>query len=140
MGVITENEKLIRSYLAAFASGEPEAVAAHVCDDFVNEHVGVLGVGCAGKAAYQSRLAGFLSGFENLHYDPEAVTVGGDQGAARYRMHFSDNSKPVQIRGMMWFELRDHLIAKRIDCWDGLSYFKQVGADLADIAKAIGKR
>ena len=33
------------AYLAAFATGDPELVAAHVTDDFVNEHTAALGEG-----------------------------------------------------------------------------------------------
>lgn len=133
----TQNNQLIRSYLSAFASGDPAQVASHVTDDFVNQHFGLLASGCTSKAVYLERLAGFLAGFANLRYDVEAICVDERQGSARYQMHFEQEGRAFQIPGMMWFEIDGGKIAKRIDCWDGMTYLKQANTDAASIAAML---
>jgi hypothetical protein len=48
-----------RAYLHSFATGDPDEVAAHVTDDFVNEHTAALSSSCNGKTEYRRRY-GFL--------------------------------------------------------------------------------
>lgn len=133
----TPNDDLICSYLKSFASGQPKQVAAHVTDDFVNQHLGLLGAGCETKVVYEQRLAKFLSGFENLNYEIQAVCSTPSQGSARYRMTFDQDGTSFAVPGMMWFEISSGKIAKRIDCWDGLTYLKQAKADSQSIAAML---
>jgi predicted ester cyclase len=142
-------ECLVRSYLASFASGDPDAVAAHVSDDFVNDHTAALGSGCVGVAEYRKRLPGFLAGFPGLSYLVDALIVDpdGTRAAATYRMTATSEGHPIGIRGCMVFEIdlapdgesgssvtdgtagssvRDR-IARRTDYWDSLVYLRQVG-------------
>lgn len=128
------NEAHIRSYFAAFSSGQPSVVSAHVSDDFINQHLGILGGGCEGRAVYEERLAKFLTSFAQLRYEVEAVCVDAASGSARYRMHFRQDERDFEVPGIMWFELAGGLITKRIDCWDGLTYLRQAKADAAAIA------
>ncbi|MEO0410421.1 MAG: nuclear transport factor 2 family protein [Pseudomonadota bacterium] len=131
---LAANEALIRSYFAGFSSGDPIIVSAHVSDDFVNQHLGILGGGCEGKSVYEERLAKFLTSFAQLRYDVEAVCVDAARGSARYKMHFQQDGRAFEVPGIMWFELANGLIQKRIDCWDGLTYLRQAKADAAAIA------
>ena len=124
---MSDGAALVRSYLHSFATGDVEAIAAHVTDDFVNEHTAALGSGCTGRAEYLSRLPGFLAGFPGLLYDVEQVVVQGDRAAAAYRMTASSDGHPVDLRGAMMFELAGGRIAKRTDYWDSLTYLRQVG-------------
>jgi len=39
--------------------------------------------------------------------------------------------RPIEIRGVFRFEVRDGLIAHRVDYWDGVEYRRQVEADPA---------
>jgi ketosteroid isomerase-like protein len=133
----TQNSQLIKNYLDAFSSGEPAQVAAHVTEGFINQHFGLLGGGCETKAAYEKRLVGFLAGFNNLRYDVEAVCTEENEGTARYKMHFEQEGTAFEVPGMMWFEIEGGKIAKRIDCWDGLTYLKQAKADAAGIAAML---
>lgn len=132
-----DNDALIRSYLASFSSGEPKRVSAHVAETFVNQHFGHLGGGCEGKAAYEKRLSGFLSGFENLRYDIHDVCAAEHSGTARYEMHFDQDGTHFCVPGMMWFDISGGVIARRIDCWDSLVYLKQANADADAIAKLL---
>lgn len=120
------------AYLASFGSGDPDVVAAHVADDFVNEHASALGSGCEGRAAYRERLPGFLGMFAGLRYEPESTVVEDDHVAVAYRMTatWSDDAgatRPISIRGMVHLVVRDGLVARRTDYWDGLTFLQQSG-------------
>lgn len=119
------NAEIVRSYLNAFASGDPATVAGHVTDDFENIQVGVLGTGCSGADVYAERLAGFLGAFSDLKYDIEELIADGDKVAVAYKMSFTDNGRPVEIDGVMVITMRNGKIAVRKDYWDGLSHIKQ---------------
>lgn len=119
------NADVVRSYLSAFATGDPATVAGHVTDDFENIQVGLLGTGCSGAETYRQRLAGFLGAFENLRYDIEELIAEGDHVAVAYKMTFTDSKRPMEIEGVMILTLRDSKIAVRKDYWDGLSHIRQ---------------
>jgi len=132
---MSERVDVVRRYLGAFGTADPDQVAACVTDDFVNEHLSELGSGCAGRDEYQRRLPGFIATFDGLRYevvdivDGDAADAGGATGtvAARYRMLATYESHPIEIPGVMWFEVRDGLIARRTDLWDSLSFLRQTG-------------
>jgi ketosteroid isomerase-like protein len=124
---MTAPADLVRSYLASFATGEPDTVASHVADDFVNDHTAALGSGCEGRAEYRSRLPGFLSTFDGLRYDDVVVIGDGPRLAATYRMRATHEGHDVDIRGVMVFDVAGDLIARRTDYWDSLTFLRQVG-------------
>ena len=76
----------VRSYIAALNRGNPDDIANHVSDGFVNEHTSTLGETISGREAYRARLAGFLGNFRELHYEIEQTIVEGQQVAVAYRM------------------------------------------------------
>ena len=118
-------------YLAAFATGDPEAVAAFVTDDFVNEHLAALGSGCVGRDEYRRRLPGFLASMPGLRYDVNDphrdVIAQDDRVCVGYVLHANVGGTPVQVPGVMRFEVRGDRIARRVDCWDSLVFQRQVG-------------
>lgn len=121
----------VTAYLDALNAHDGDAIAACVTEDFHNEHTSALGRSVHGRAAYRERLTGFLAGFADLHYELEDLLVAGDRACAAYRMTFraagSDGvERPVAIRGVFRFRVRDGLIAHRVDYWDGLEYQRQV--------------
>lgn len=116
---------VVRSYLAAFAGGDAEAVAAHVSDDFVNEHTSALGSGCIGRDEYRRRLPGFLAAFEGVRYDVEDVIAEGRRVAASYRMTAVNDGHPIDVRGVMTFTVIDGRITHRTDYWDSLTVLRQ---------------
>lgn len=118
-----------RAYLAAFATGDPHAVTAMVTDDFVNEHTAALGSGCTGKDEYARRVPGFLASMPGLRYDVEDVIADGDRVAAAYTLHTTVNDRPVAVRGVMRFVVRNGLVAHRIDYWDSLVFKQQAGLE-----------
>jgi steroid delta-isomerase-like uncharacterized protein len=114
------------SYLASFASRDSAAIAAHVTDDFVNEHVSALGTGCVGRDEYERRLPDFLESFPDLAYHVEQVIDDGSAVAVAYRLTAAGDDRPVEMRGVMVFEIVDGLIRRRTDYWDSLGYLRQI--------------
>lgn len=120
---------IARAYLDVFAGGDPDAIAALVTDDFVNEHLSELGSGCVGRDEYRRRLPGFLATFTGATYTIETIGALDRPGEviARYRFTARYAEIPIDIAGMMWFEVRDGRIARRTDLWDSLSFLRQTG-------------
>jgi steroid delta-isomerase-like uncharacterized protein len=123
---VTPSEVCI-SYLAAFATGDAERVVAHVTDDFVNEHTAALGSGCEGKDEYARRVPNFLASMPQLRYELEDVLAAGDRVVAAYTLRAHVNERDLAVRGVMWFLVRDGLIAQRTDYWDSLVFQRQAG-------------
>jgi ketosteroid isomerase-like protein len=128
----------VRAYLASFETGDPDAVAAWVTTDFVNEHLSELGTGCTGRDEYRRRLPQFLSTFVGARYsivslaevvesaaDPDDGSGGGV--VVRYRFQASYDGTTIDIPGVMWFDVRDELVARRTDLWDSLTFLRQTG-------------
>jgi ketosteroid isomerase-like protein len=119
--------EVARNYVESFASGDPDAVAAHVTDDFVNEHTAALGSGCVGRDEYRSRLPGFLATFSGLRYEIEDVVAQDDRASVAYTMLATNDGHPITIRGVMRIDVRDGKVARRVDYWDALTFLKQTG-------------
>jgi ketosteroid isomerase-like protein len=73
------------------------------------------------------RVPGFLAAMPDLHYAVETVIADDDDVAAAYTLHARVNDRDVAVRGMMRFEVRGELIAKRVDYWDSLVFQRQAG-------------
>ena len=123
--------EIVDAYLSSFAAGDPDAVAAYVTDDFVNEHLSELGSGCQGRDEYRQRLPGFLSTFAGARYSivtrAEISTPNAGDVVVRYRFEATYEGTPIDIPGVMWFDVRDGLIARRTDLWDSLTFLRQTG-------------
>ena len=115
-------------YLAALNAHDPDAAAAAVTDDFVNEHTSARGTSVTGRAAYRERLPGFLAAFTDLRYEVEDRIVEGGRAAVPYTLTAVVDGRPVRIRGVFRFEVRDGLIAHRVDYWDGEDFRRQTEA------------
>jgi predicted ester cyclase len=123
----------VTAYVAALHTGDPDAVAACVTEDFVNEHTSLRGRSLVGRDAYRDRLPGFLASFAQLHYEVEDLLVDGDRAALAYRMtaelqRGADRPVPIAVRGVFRFVVRDDLVAARADYWDGEVVAAQVAA------------
>ena len=123
--------EIVSTYLASFATGDPDAVAACVTADFVNEHLSELGSGCHGRDEYRRRLPGFLSTFEGARYTiltrAEIATPGAGDVVVRYRFEATFEGTAIDIPGVMWFDVSDGLVARRTDLWDSLTFLRQTG-------------
>lgn len=97
-------------------------------EDFHNEHTSVLGRSVVGREAYRERLHGFLAQFAGLRYEVEDVLVDGDRVAVPYTMRATVASRPIAIRGMFRFRVRDGLVAHRVDYWDSAEFTRQLEA------------
>lgn len=120
------------SYLEAFSTGDPETVAAHVTEDFSNEHLAAYGSGCTGIDEYRRRLPGFLASMVGLRYevaDPVRDVIAQDlRVCVGYVLHATVEGADVAVPGVMRFEVRGDRIARRIDCWDSLVFQRQLDA------------
>ena len=119
-------EDTVRSYLASFAGRDPDAIAAHVTDDFFNEHTAALGANGHGREEYLRRLPGFLASMPELRYDVEAVVADGDRAVATYALHTTIDGRDIRVRGAMAFRMVDGLIAHRTDYWDSKVFLDQL--------------
>jgi ketosteroid isomerase-like protein len=122
-------EAVVRSYLASFAAGDPDAIAAHVAPGFVNEHASALGRGSVGADEYRALLPGFLASLPSLRYDVEGLIADGGQVAVQYRLTATSDGRPIDLRGVMVIDvdLDAGKIARRTDYWDSLTYLRQTG-------------
>jgi ketosteroid isomerase-like protein len=130
---VSDTRSVVTAYLTAFDTGDPDAVAAWVTEDFVNEHTSARGRSLVGRAAYRERLPGFLAAFAGLHYEVEEVLVDGDRAAVAYRMTATMQREgaaavPLAVRGVFRLGVRDGLVATRADYWDGEVVAAQVAA------------
>lgn len=129
----------VGAFVDALNSGDADAVAACVTEDFVNEHTSARGRSLTGRAAYRERLPGFLGTFRGLRYEVEDLLVDGDRAALAYRMTASMRrdgapAVPIDVRGVFRFRVRDGLVAARADYWDG----EVVAAQIAAVDTAAG--
>jgi steroid delta-isomerase-like uncharacterized protein len=118
------------TYIAALNTHDPDAIAACVTDDFVNQHASTMGQGVTGRAAYRGRLRAFLADFEDLHYEPEVVIADGEHAAVPYTMTATwlggpSTPHPITLRGVFRLAVRDGLIAERTDYWDSADFLRQ---------------
>lgn len=114
-------------YLSAFATGDPDAIAAWVTDDFENRHASALGSGCSGAEEYRRRLPGFLASMPGLRYEVERVIAEGDWVSVSYRLTATPAGVAVDLPGVMVIGTRGGKVAERTDYWDGLTYLRQTG-------------
>jgi ketosteroid isomerase-like protein len=122
---------VVLSYLESFSTGDPTLVASHVTEDFENNQMGVLGQCFVGQSLYLERLTVFLGTFTDLKYTTEEIICDGDKVAITYRMTANVDGCDINIPGVMTIMLREGIICKRNDYWDGLTYHKQI-ADSKD--------
>lgn len=120
------------AYVAALNAHDPDAVAACVTEDFVNEHASTMGRGVVGRAAYRERLPAFLADFEELRYEPQAVIAEGELAAVPYRLSgvwlgSPPARRPFKLAGVFRLRIRDGLIAERTDYWDSADFREQTG-------------
>lgn len=128
-----------RSYLESFSTGDPEVIAAHVTDNFVNEHTAGLGAGCKTKAIYIERLQGFLRDMANLRYEIEDLIVQNNRVAAFYRMTaLWQGETPIEIRGVQRLEFSGELISHRTDYWDSAVFLSQAIPAASKALKEFG--
>lgn len=135
----TTSEAHVRSYLASFDRRDPEEIAGHVSDDFVNEHTSGLGSGCLGRAAYRKRLPEFLAEMAGLHYQVEDLITDEDRTAAFYTMTATwQGETAIRIRGVQRLVVKDGLITHRTDYWDSAVFLGQVSEDARSALESFG--
>lgn len=132
MNTPMEAASLARSYLESFAAGDPDAIAAHVSDGFVNEHTAALGSSCEGRAEYRRRLPGFLESMPELRYEIEDMILDaeGERLAVAYTLRARVNDRDITVRGVMRMWVSHGLITRRTDYWDSKVFLDQIDAPM----------
>ncbi len=123
---------MVATYLRAFDTGDPDAIADLVSADFVNEHTSSLGETLHGRETYRARLGRFLTDFTGLRYDAERIIADGSQVAVPYVLTATwlgsgGDRHPISIRGMFHFEVDGDEIIRRVDYWDSSEFLRQTG-------------
>jgi len=134
-------EFVVRGYLASFADRDPDAIAAFVAPDFVNEHSAGLGSGCRGRDVYRERLKGFLQDMQGLTYSIEHLVHDATRSevAAFYTMSARwQGTAPFSIHGAQRLVVTDGLITHRNDYWDSALFLAQVDADARSTLSGFG--
>ncbi|MDG2428692.1 MAG: nuclear transport factor 2 family protein [Acidimicrobiales bacterium] len=115
------------SYLASFATGQPDAIAAHVHSDFEKIHWSALGESSVGRDTYREQLPEFLKDFKELQYESIDTIAEGDRVVISYVMRALYDGHPIEIPGMLDLVITDGLIRRRIDIFDSLTFLRQIG-------------
>lgn len=115
------------SFLASFASGHPDVIAAHVHSDFEKIHWSALGESSVGRDTYREQLPGFLKDFKELQYELVDTIADGDRVVVSYVMRALYDGHPIEIPGMLDLVIVDGLIKRRIDIFDSLTFLRQIG-------------
>ena len=76
---------------------------------------------------YRLRLPAFIASMPGLQYEVEDAVSDGDRAWIAYTLHATVNERPIAVRGVMRFVVRDGRIAHRIDYWDSLVFQRQAG-------------
>ena len=119
---------VVRSYLAAFAAGDPDAIAAHVADGFVNDHASALGSRSEGARRVPPPAARLPRALPGPPLRRHPARRRRPAVAAAYMMTATSDGHPVEVRGVMLFDVIDGLITGRTDYWDSLGFLRQTGA------------
>jgi predicted ester cyclase len=134
----SSTEAVIRSYLASFATADPDAIAAHVSDDFANRHTSALGSSCDGRDAYRERLPDFLASMPGLEYGLDELVIDGDRAAAFYTLTGTWGGVPFSVQGAQRLVVRDGQITSRLDHWDSAVFLRQVDEAAATALRSVG--
>ena len=122
---------MVTAYIEALNAHDPERIVALVTEDFVNDHTSARSTSLRGRAAYRERLDHFLAEMVDLRYEVERMVTEGPAVAVAYRMtarwRHEGTLRPFTLRGAFLFEVRDGLVAHRVDYRDGVDFERQVG-------------
>ena len=127
-------EKLARQVLDAFGTGDVEAVAGLVTEDFVDH--GAPPWAPQGRAGYVQILT-FLTRSLKIRYEVHDVVAAGDRVAIRATAHgvhavdtvgFAPTGKPYAMPTMHFYRAEGDLLAEHWGVRDELSVLWQVGA------------
>jgi ketosteroid isomerase-like protein len=134
---MTSAVEVALAYLDALHHDDPDRVVGHVAEDFVNEHQSEIGDGCTGREQYRQRLSGFMTSFPGRRYTiVDAVGGTGRAGVqiavVRYRFGAEVDGHRIDIPGIMWFEVANGLITRRVDTWDSLTFLRQTQQEPPD--------
>ena len=95
--------------------------------DATTERAAGRGGGGCGSEENRRRLPGLLAAMPGRRYDSGDVVAEGPRVFAAYTLRTTVNERPIAVRGVMHFLVRDGHIAHRTDYWDSLVFQRQAG-------------
>jgi steroid delta-isomerase-like uncharacterized protein len=116
------------AYSGAWASHDPDAIAAMHTDDSVFD-LHDLGAPATGRAAVRDLIATLLKIAPDLRFKPVRVHFGGEHFVTEYVMSGTAQGKPFAIAGADVFTMREGLVGRKDTYLDWLAYERQVGID-----------
>lgn len=129
------NKKVVTEFIdALFSRGDLSAVDTYLSDDFVN-HDPPVGTS-ADREGMRSAGAMFRAAFPDWHSELHLLIAEGDlvaehftaQGTPRGEvMSVAPTGRPVSLRGINIFRIRDGRITERWGQLDDLSFLQQLG-------------
>ncbi len=119
------------SFLRAFSTNDPDAIADFVADGFRNENHSALGSDCVGRVEYHRRLPHFIESFADRSYEVDDLVAQRRESVTdvvvRYRFRATYDENPIEIPGVMWLTVRGSKITRRVDTFDSLTFLRQAG-------------
>jgi steroid delta-isomerase-like uncharacterized protein len=128
-------EKVARSYYAAIANRDADAVAAHWAEDGVHEVV-PLGI-VRGREAVRSYFREILSAVPDVETTVERLVADAQRAAVEWKLsgHFTGGpfqgieptERPIELRGLDLLEVEGGELKHASVYYDGAEFARQVG-------------
>lgn len=129
---LTQNEKLIDDFFAAYSALDVEKLKTFIADDCFFEDP-TFHLSANGKAEMQKMFAGMFQIYSNLKIEIENKIVKDDWAIVQQKfsclikLRPNEDPKPVSIRGTSVFKIENGKIKRWTDYFDYVSFVKQTG-------------
>jgi steroid delta-isomerase-like uncharacterized protein len=127
-----------RAYSGAWASHDPDAIAAMHSDDSVFE-LHDVGAPATGRAAVRNLIATLLAVVPDLRFELKRAHFGAEHYVTEYVMSGTAQGKALSIAGADIFTMNDGLVGRKDTYLDWLAFQRQVGVDPVATLKALGR-
>jgi steroid delta-isomerase-like uncharacterized protein len=127
-----------RAYSGAWASHDPDAIAAMHSDDSVFE-LHDVGASATGRAAVRNLIATLLAVVPDLRFELKRAHFGAEHYVTEYVMSGTAQGKALSIAGADIFTMNDGLVGRKDTYLDWLAFQRQVGVDPVATLKALGR-
>ena len=134
--MVTDVEKMMKDYTAAWNSHDVEKILSFFTDDVVYEDVAIGKVN-RGKKELNDFISSTLVDFPDVKFELKSGFNAGDRGASEWVMSgtFAHSSIPempatgksFSLRGASITELHNDKISRNSDYWNLASFLQQVG-------------
>jgi len=117
---MTDNEKIVRDFIAAWSNLDPGELVDYFTEDGVYHNMPMDPV--AGREALATFISAFLNGWEQTDWEILNLLADGDTVMVERMDRTVANGKPVDLPCFGLFQLRDGKIALWKDYFDMTTY------------------